>query len=157
MNREIRGMLSDAEGRYLEPTEQSMLKEFADSLDARLESMRAVQAVETEVVETVVETVMEDHPEASAKHDELEDKMRRDVTLVLRYCTMAMVREDESFLEEKLLHWFRTIIEAYEMGEYADTGYSTLVDACEQHLDDEHFRRLRPYLERTHDVLSVEE
>lgn len=156
MNRDIRGMLSDAEGRYLEPTEQSMLKEFAESLDTRLETMRAIQAKEGEMVEPAVQAVLEEHPEAARKHDKLEDKTRRDVTLVLRYCTMAMVRDDQSFLEEKLLHWFRTIIQAYEMTDFADTAYSKLLGAAADQLEDRHYKIVRPYLETSHEILIGE-
>lgn len=156
MNTQIRGMLSDAEGRYLEPTEQSMLKEFAESLDTRLEVMRAIQAKEGSMIEAAVEEVLEHHADAVEHHEDFEDKMRRDMTLVLRYCTMAMVREDESFLEEKLLHWFRTIIEAYEMTEYADTAYGTLLEAAADELDEDHYQVVRPYLETSHEILSGE-
>lgn len=156
MNTEIRGMLSNAEGRYLEPTEQSALKDFAESLDERLEAMRAVQAKEGALVDRTAEAVKEDHPEAETKHDKLEDKLRRDVTLVLRYCTMAMVRDDASFLEEKLLHWFRTIIEAYQMTDYADTAYGALLGAAEDELEGAHYKKLRPFLEMSHEVLTGE-
>lgn len=156
MNGDIRGMLSDAEGRYLEPTEQSMLKEFAESLDTRLETMRAIQAKEGEMVEPAVQAVIEHHPEAAERLDQLEDKTRRDVTLVLRYCTMAMVRDDMSFLEDKLLHWFRTIIQAYEMTDFADTAYSKLLATADNGLEDEHYKIIRPYLETSHGILIGE-
>ena len=80
MNSDIRETLSDAEGRYLEPEEQTMLMEYADSLEQRLIIMRDVQATESEIVDSVVETVMEQHPEAVERHQKLRDKTARDVS-----------------------------------------------------------------------------
>lgn len=157
MNSDIRETLSDAEGRYLEPEEQTMLMEYADSLEQRLIIMRDVQATESEIVDSVVETVMEQHPEAVERHQKLRDKTARDVSMVLRYCVLAMVKDDPEYLEDQVLHWFRkVVVEAFEMDEYIDTAYSTLIDEVDRHLEADDFQILAPYLRMTHSILIGE-
>lgn len=154
MNSDIREMLSDAEGRYLEPEEQTVLMEYANSLEQRLIIMRDVQATENEIVESVVETVVDKHPEAIERHQQMRDKTARDVAMVLRYCVLAMVKDDPEYLEDQVLHWFRNVVvEAFEMTDYVDTAYATLIDEVERRLEPDDFQMLAPYLRMTHSIL----
>jgi hypothetical protein len=155
MNRTIEKMFNDAEGRYLEPTEQSKLTGFAETLETRLSVMRSVQQHEEEMVENAIDTAMNEHPDMPSKHNFAREKAERDMTLVLRYCAMAMVRDDEDFLNHKLLHWFRTIVRAFEMEHSIDTAYAELMKQARDHLDGHEYEMLEPYLELVHQNLTA--
>jgi hypothetical protein len=154
MNATIEKMFNDAEGRYLEPTEQSQLTHYAETLDARLSAMRALQQHEERLVERAVEEMMREHPDAASRHTFMREKAARDMTLVLRYCAMAMVRDDSSFLDQKVLHWFNTIVKAFEMSDLIESGYRALRREAREALEPAHFEALDPYLQRVIEHLS---
>lgn len=155
MNQSIERMFSEAEGRYLEPTEQSALTQYASSLEKRLEAMRAIQEHESEMIDAAVDSMFEAFPDASKKHKHVREKAARDMTLVLRYCAMSMVRDSTEFLENQLLHWFRTIILSFEMQEMVDHAYGDLNEQAKSMLSAEHYEMIGPYLEITQNALRA--
>lgn len=156
MNKEMTAMFSEAEGRYLEGEEAQKLLQFASSLNARLETMEAVQAAEDRIVGETIEEVWSAHPGFERKHDKAGARCTRDVTLVLRYCAMAMVRQDMKFLRDKLLYWLRTILQSFHFGEVIDTTYRMLPRRVEHHLTPGQVKLLAPYLKEAHRVLTLD-
>lgn len=154
MNAEFNKMFSQAEGRYLEPTEQAALIDYATSLEARLAAMRAIQEHEGAIVDACVSAMLEEQPEMYERHMNVREKATRDMTLVLRCCAMAMVRDSEDYLEQRMLPWFRTIINAFDMLSAVERSYRELLGQAEAHLDADHFNLIAPYLKLTHDKLS---
>lgn len=154
MNRQFDKLFSEAEGRYLEPTEQAALIDYANSLEARLAAMRAIQEHEGEIVEASVDAMLGEQPEVFERHVQVREKSIRDMTLVLRCCAMAMVRDSEDYLEMRMLPWFRTILNAFDMQQAAARAYRELIAQVEVHLEPEHFELVAPLLKLTHDKLS---
>ena len=149
MNPQIDKMFSEAEGRYLEPVEQAALIEFANSLDLRLAAMREIQEKEAALIAACVDAMLEDDPGLHERHVEVRGKSIRDMTLVLRCCAAAMVRDSDTYLQQRLLPWFRTVLTAFEMQQVVQTAYVGLHERCGQELDPNHFALLSPFLELT--------
>ena len=156
MNTEIKSIFSEAEGRYLEDQEAAVLNRYASTLSGRLEAMEAVRSKEKAIVEETVEAVWRKHPEVETKWSNARQTTIRDITLVLRYCTMAMVRDDMEFLRDKLLYWMRSILQAFQMGPILDTAYRALPRRVEAHLSPGYVKLLAPYLKETHRILTKE-
>ena len=156
MNIEIEDMLCDAEGRYLEATEQSLLTAYAESLDDRLRTMRALQQHESEIVNATMDALWQEFPDMKANHVDAKKKGVRDLTLVMRYASMAMVRDSIDFLEQKLLYWFRTIINAFDMNQPLVFAYQQLDKETRRALTDEDYQHIAPYLARAQDILAPE-
>ena len=154
MNSQIKAMFSDAEGRYLEDQEIGQLTDYMASLEARLAAMRAVEQAEAKIVEETLDVVWETHPDFASKYYEARKNCTRDVSLALRYCALAMVRDDIDMLREKLLYWLRTILNAFEFGQALDTTYRALARRVEANLDPQSVRLLAPYLRETHQILT---
>lgn len=155
MNNTIEKMFSEAEGRYLEPTEQSALTQYASTLEKRLGAMRAIQEHESSVIDASVSSMLAKFPDAGKKHKHVAEKAARDMTLVLRYCAMSMVRDSTEFLENQLLHWFRTIILSFEMQEMVEHAYGELIEQSKSQLEAEHYELIAPYLEITFNALKA--
>lgn len=153
MNEKIEKLLSDAEGGYLEATDQSALSEYAASLEDRLRVMRSMQQHESTVVKTTMDRLWEVHPDMKVRHPQAYERGIRDMTLVYRYAAMAMVRDSREFLDQKLLHWFRTIIVAFEMEEPLQFAYAELLGQTEACLSAEDFSWVEPFLQRVQEVL----
>ncbi len=154
MNPQLESILNDTEGRYLEATEQSELIDFANSLEDRLRAMRSVQQHESQVIKAAMESLWDEYPEMKTEHVDAYERGVRDMTLVLRYTALAMVRDSEAFLEQKLLHWFKTILEAFDMSEPVAFAYRCLRDELQQAMPAEDFALLDPFIERTCEILS---
>jgi hypothetical protein len=154
MNQQLDTMFSEAEGRYLDSTEEARLMVYASSVPTRLECMRAVQAAESAIVEDAIADVWQKHPHFESRHAMAREKARRDMTLVLRYSALAMVRDDETLLSERLLYWLATILNANNMGPVIDTAYRSLALRSESHLAAPHLALMAPYLRLAHSVLT---
>jgi len=157
MNPTIEEMMDDARGRYLEPAEQSTLTDFAETLEERLAAMRAVEEHEQQMVDEAVETMFQEHPDAASRHEFVKEKAKRDMILVLRYCALAMIRDDKEALDQQLLHWFATIVDAFEMRDLLETSYRALLESAADRLDAEHFQWIKPYIERVIERLGVKQ
>lgn len=154
MNQAIMTMFSDAEGRYLASEEIDQISDYVASLDRRIAAMQAVQAAEQRILDDALERTFQQLPKTKSYGGEFRDKASRDVGLVLRYCTMAMVRDDEKLLKDKLLYWLRTILQSFFSRKYMDVTYRELASSCERHLDQAHVQLLAPYLKLTHEILT---
>lgn len=154
MNAEIERMFSDAEGRYLEPTEQSSFTQYALSVDKRLKAMRALEEKEAEIIESSLDALWQEMPDFKTRHPHAREKAVRDMTLVYRYAALAMVRNDETFLTQKLSVWFRTLVQAFDMSQALQFVYARLIDETQSRLSADDFELIAPYLKSVHHTLS---
>lgn len=156
MNTQIENMLAEAENRYLAPQELRTLQSYFTTFEQRAQAMSAIEAKEEAIVHEVIDVVFERHPDFSNQYHQARVRCIRDVTLTLRYCAQAMLRDDPDFLKEKYLYWLRTILHAFRFNEVIDTTYRQLVEKTKAHIDAEQFRLVEPYLTLTHNILTTE-
>lgn len=156
MNSAMMEMMTTVEGRYLTDEEVQRIHAYFEGFRSRVDAMRAIEAKEAAIVRDTIDEVWEKHPDFHTRHHAAREKAVRDVTLTLRYCAQAMVREDEEFLAEKLLFWLRTILRSFNMGQVIDTTYRTLARKAEAHLEPQHLELLGPYLRQTHRLLTLD-
>ena len=154
MNHTLENMLIEAEGRYLSPEESRQLLKYAASLELRLAAMTALEKIEPKIVDEVLAIVWQRHPEFERAHHQAKERCRRDVTLVLRYCAQAMLREDEQFLQDKMLHWLHTILHSFHFGKVIETTYRALPQRVEANLSAQYHQLLAPYLTLTMETLT---
>jgi len=154
MNTQFESMFSEAEGRYLLAGETRKLDNYAKSLENRIAAMQALEQAESKILEETNSALFRAMPELESNHFEAVSKSERDMRLVLRYCALAMVRDDQGYLEEKLLHWLRTILHAFKFPRALDIAYRTLAERTEAHLEPQHAALVVPYIRLTHSVLT---
>lgn len=63
MNRQLQQMFAAAEGRYLNPSEQSSLRAFALGIEARLAAMTEISSKESVIIERTVREIFRAYPE----------------------------------------------------------------------------------------------
>lgn len=154
MNTQIESLFSSAEGRYLALEEERQIIDYTRTLDARLATMRAVQAAETSIVEGCLNDIWSQHPDMQSAPPVVREKARRDMTLVLRYAALAMVRDDPKMLEERLLYWLATILNSFGLMPVVDTGYRAMGRRVEAVLRPEQGALISPYLRQVHQTLT---
>lgn len=148
MNRQIQDILCTAEGRYLNPGEQTTLREFAQTLEARLVAMTEVSGKETVIIERTVKEVLRAYPDLEQRYKTAAQSCTRDMTLVLRYATLAMVRSDPQYLQDSLLTWMATILKGIGFaGHFVTDTYKTLERTALKELSPATGKLLQPLLQ----------
>lgn len=177
---ELEGLWKNAESRHLSAAE---LERYARVTDQRVRVTAAqeIREVEARIVKEVVRSVFTKYP-YEAHHDHATAKCIRDVRYVSAYATMAMLMDDVQWLDDKLLIWLRTILQAFEFpasvtkkkvlfaARSADPKmdgldakrqsihdtYTRLRDGYREALTDSSYQLVRPALQRVVDTLTEE-
>ncbi|TVQ20919.1 MAG: hypothetical protein EA367_07135 [Leptolyngbya sp. DLM2.Bin15] len=110
MHPDIEALFDDAESRYLKIEELGILNQYVDSLPERLETYRQLRNREVEIMQPVADELEAALPNVS--QDNLERSLKNAI-LLLRYCAMAMLLNDEAFVRNRLLNWVEKAAQAY--------------------------------------------
>lgn len=154
MNHEIGAMLTASEGRYPTRAEQALLRGWAAQLEARLAAMEAIRAAEEAIVGQVCDEVMAAYPNVEKFYKDMRASCVRDLSLVVRYCAQALLRDDLQYLEDSLLTWMASILRGVGLAPaFIEDTYKALMKAAARELPPTVNELLRPYLERCVAVL----
>ena len=105
-------VLEASRGRHLSDEELDLLRTALPSHADRAEAARAIREAEPHVVAEVVRQVLSEFA-FDEKHEYSPAKCTRDVASVSAYATLAMVLDDPRWLNDRLLLWLRTILQAF--------------------------------------------
>lgn len=155
MNSELQTMLTACEGRYPTRAEQAMLRDWAARLDGRLAAVTEIQSREEVIVGQTVDAVLQAYPDLEKRVKDARRCCLRDVSLVLRYCALALLRGDPQWLEDSLLTWLSTVLRGVGFAPaFVADAYQTLMRMAARELSPAVNEMLRPFLELTVAVLS---
>lgn len=147
MNTVITELVLEAEGRYLRSDELKTLQTYVEALPRRITLYRSLQSQEDAVVKRVIAQYRPLRPDLVRRHGQAAwQKCERDLRSLWRYCCMAMVLEDESYLQNKLLYWMETILKAHRMKSECKPAYQILMDTLPVVLSEPEAEAIRPYL-----------
>lgn len=155
MNRQLQQMFAAAEGRYLNPSEQSSLRAFALGIEARLAAMTEISSKESVIIERTVREIFRAYPDLEKKYKNAKQTCVRDETMVLRYATLAMLRSDPQYLNDSLLTWMATILKGVGFApHFIEDTYKTLAAEAGKELSPATMNLLHPFLTQCAQVLS---
>jgi len=154
MNQEIETIMRGAEGRYLTNDEGRKVLDVARGYEKRLLALRTLEQKEAEIVRTTIERVFQKYPKFHQERPMAYEKAERDVSLVVRYCGLAMVNHDPEFLREKLLYWMRTIMTAMEFGPVLKYTYEQLQENVARALPPAEAEEMAPYTRACVEILA---
>jgi hypothetical protein len=155
MNSRIQKLFNAADSRYLNAEEQTVILEYAASLQARFRTAAAVEAKEQAAVKYCIDEMRKRYPNFDKFHEQAWGKAFRDVQLTVRYCVQAMLLDDVGVLDDKLLVWLKTILASFNFTpQFNRDTYMLLKDGFRRLLPPEDFRMMEPYLNRNIETLS---
>lgn len=155
MNRRMKQIINGSDSRYLNKEEMKEILGYTTSLPARFKASGNVEKLETEIVGWVIEQLKPRYPNMEKFHPRGWERGARDILLTLRYAVQAMILDDVSVLEDKLLFWFRTMLSGVDLTpKFIRDTYELLTESCRDRLAPETFTLLEPMLERITEVLS---
>ncbi|MCJ2541709.1 phycobilisome protein [Thermostichus vulcanus] len=147
MNLMFADLLQNAEGRYLHPNELKSLHDYVEGIPKRVRIYQVLQSKESELLDRVIEKFQPMLPNLTRRHGVLAwERCRRDLSMVWRYCCMAMLLNDEDYLRDKLLYWLETILKSFKMRDECKPAYKLMLDSLPYVFGSEESEMIRPYL-----------
>lgn len=158
MNRQIMDIFKNAEGRYLTKAEFGSMREYAQSIEARIKACEEIEQREESILSKLMSEMMRAYPDFEKQYGRAADAGNRDTGLVLRYSAQAMLRNDVEWLDSSLLNWMNTILKGVGLTEgFIRDTYVMMERVCQTELSPETFELVQPYVQRAQAVLSARE
>ncbi len=143
MHPKLEAIFKEAESRYLKPEELKIISQYVESLPSRLETYQQLRDKELEIIQAVASQLEAQLPQA--KTTDLERSLKN-AMLMLRYCGMAMLLNDESFVKERLQGWLDGIVETYNTSQIETKLYRLLWQQLSKVVSKEQLSLLKPSL-----------
>lgn len=150
MHPEIEALLDQAENRFLKAEEITAFKRQAASLSQRLKIYEFLRDKEENIFQPVANKLQEKFPDE--KQETLERSLKHWL-LVLRYCAMAMLLNDQNFLEQRLLDWLSGIFEAHQTQKIEATICNLLQTRIKELLSEQARAVLQPFLDQAQSLI----
>lgn len=139
----IQELINQAQDRYLASDELGLMESYVSSLPERLKLYKLIRDREIDILQSVADQVPSDIPNIAVEDLEVGIK---NLVLVLRYSSMAMLLNDESFLKERLLNWLEGIMSMRDMRRLNDTLYKLLNQILRQQFSPNQLALLQPLI-----------
>lgn len=110
MHPQLESIFDEAENRYLKPEELKFVTQYVESLPERLEVYRNLRDQELEIMQWVADQLQTQMPQESVENLE---RSLKNALLMLRYCSMGMLLNDEEFVQDRLLSWMGQTVKVY--------------------------------------------
>lgn len=150
MHPEIETLLYKAEEQYLKPLEIKLFKHHATSLSQRLETYEMLRDQEIAIFQPVADRLLKSFPQE--KQETLEIALKHWLS-VLRYCAMAMLLNNQEFLQRRLLEWLTDIVQAHQTQAIEMSLYQLLHASLKELLSEQQLALVQPFLEQAEATL----
>ena len=139
----IQELINQAQDRYLATDELGLMESYVSSLPDRLKLYKLMRDREIDILQVVADQVPSEIP--SITEAELETGIKN-LILVMRYCSMAMLLNDENFLKERLLNWLEGIMSMRDMRRLNETLYKLLNQGLRQNFSPDQLALIQPLI-----------
>ncbi|MEO0797115.1 MAG: hypothetical protein AAFX93_18330 [Verrucomicrobiota bacterium] len=176
---DLANLLRDAEARNLTDEELDYYRSIVPEYETRANAASEIQEVGTAISGKIAKQVT-----TAYRYDEFHDlstkKCFRDISLTVKYATLAMLMGDPNWLRDKMLVWFKTILQSFRFPDIkpGDSGlnndqahiqklediqpfqrsifetYTLLDQKMKEALTPESYQEIAPYLNQAIDILS---
>ena len=155
MHTVLEKMIEQADGKYLGRKDVQVLLDYAQSVQLRIETYQAIKEQEAELMAMVLEKVHA-HPVYINRYINTENgKCLRDMTATLRYCSTAMLLNDEQFLREGYLIWLETIIRSLKHKDLTLASMEALSEALAERLPQDQYKLMAPFMNTICDAFRM--
>jgi hypothetical protein len=144
MNRILDEKTKGVESVYLTDGDLFSLERFANSFSVRAKTYNLLRDRADEATLQALKLLAQQYPELVQKQLQ---RCKYDMSHLIRYMSLAILRDDEFFFRESLLDWHTNIIHSYNISTECSTAYNLLKAVLEKILPSESFALIKPYLE----------
>lgn len=143
MDTKIKDLIEQAQERYLRSDELGLLEAYVRSLPERLKLYQLLRDRELEILQSVADQVEGEIPSAEVANIE---SGLKNLLLVMRYCAMSMLLNDENFLKQRLLNWLEQIMAQRDLRRINEALYKLLNQVLRQELSSSQLALLQPLI-----------
>lgn len=151
LNHALEKRVLEADGRYLDTQELHPLEQYSQSYSTRLDSYQQLRDKSNALILSALRKLAQVHPELIQKHGQ---RCKYDMTEVLRYIALSILRDDEVFFKEQVMAWLDTILLAHKKNTHCATAYRYLQEAVNSSLSPASSSLVCSYLDSV--VLSLQ-
>ncbi len=142
MNRTLDIRVGDVDHTYLNDTEIFNLERFANSFSIRTKTYNLMRDHADEIVVKTLRLLAQQYPELLQKQLQ---RCKYDMSNVIRYISLSVLRDDEVFFKETLMDWLANIINSYQVAKECSVAYRLLQNVFEEVLPTESSALIKPY------------
>ncbi|MGJ3251308.1 MAG: hypothetical protein ACFE0J_09290 [Elainellaceae cyanobacterium] len=150
MHSKIESIFDEAENRYLKPDELGALNQYVNSLPDRLDTYRHLRDQEVAIMQPVANQL---EAQFSQEGTQTLERSIKTALLIMRYCAMAMLLNDETFLTTRLSGWFAQSIKIYNTERIDEALYQLLDRRLSDVLTPSQLNLIRPHLALAQETL----
>lgn len=109
--------------RYLSDQELQLLEEYMQSHALRIKTYRLLQAQTDELVLKTLRKMTAGYSQMLQSHGQI---CKRDITDILRYISLCILKHDQQGFYEEFVLWMDTIMKAFKRKDAAHAAYTYL-------------------------------
>ena len=144
LNHTLEKNVLEADGRYLNSRELQPLEQYLQSYTTRLETYQQLRDLSDKLVLQALRKLAQAYPDLIQQHGQ---RCKYDMTEVLRYIAVSILRDDEIFFKEQMMSWLDTILLAHRKTNQCAIAYRALQEAVNTSLSPAGSSLVRPYLD----------
>ena len=144
MTFKLDALFDSPEKRYLDANDLNVLSQYVSSIPERVTVYRTLRDQEVTIMQEVANTLQQQ----SGQPDPLIERSIRNGLMVMRYVAMAMLLDDQGFVEERLRGWLPEIVKAYETQPLDRQLFQLLAQKLATVLTPAQLHLLKPSLEK---------
>lgn len=144
LNHNLEKSILEADGRYLSAQELSLLERYAQSYTMRVHTYQQLRDNSEKFIVYALRKLAQTYPDLVQQHGQ---RCKYDMTEVLRYMALAILRDDEIFFREQIMSWLDTILLAHKRTNHCVVAYRHLQEAIAATLPSDALAMTRPYFD----------
>jgi hypothetical protein len=144
MNRTLDEKIANIDHVYLSDSDLVNLERFANSFSVRVKTYNLLRDRADEITIRSLKLLAQQYPELVQKQLQ---RCKYDMSNVIRYASLSVLRDDELFFREALMDWLANIINSYQIAKECSTAYRLLQSVVDEMLPAECAALLKPYSE----------
>lgn len=144
LNHTLEKYFIEADGCYLDSQKLQPFEQYMQSYSARIKTYQNMRDQSANLVLQALRKLAQVHPELIQQHGK---RCQYDMTEVLRYIALSILRDDEIFFKEQMMVWLDTILLAHKKTTHCAKAYRYLQDAISAALPPADSSLIRPYLD----------
>ncbi|MDX2096519.1 MAG: phycobilisome protein [Leptolyngbyaceae cyanobacterium bins.59] len=144
LNRTWEENILDADGRYLNAQQISPVEQYIQSYNHRITTYQQIRDHHDKLVLQALRKLAQAYPDIIQHHGQ---RCKYDMSEVLRYIALSILRDDEVFFKEQMMSWLDTILMAHKRTAQCAAAYRFLQEAINTTLTAQGSSLVRPYLD----------
>ncbi len=144
INRTLEESMLSIERSHLSNTDIYRLEGFAHGFATRVKTYNLLRDNAGAIVDRTLQFLSQAHPTLMAKHSA---RCKYDMSEVLRYMALAILRDDERFFSEQMMDWLSTVLHSYQVTKECAMAYRKMHETIERLLPPECAILTKPYFD----------